>query len=427
MGKQLLSCLAALALGGAAVLAQDAVAPPPRVVPGDPIPFGGDSGPLEMAARPAESDRLWLSTEYLLWWWKKSPVPVPLVTTTSDLTSEPPAALFQSGTGSVLGNQELDTGAHSGGRFGAGGWIDEHRSIGVEANYFFLNTRTVTQGVSLTGQSDSTVLATPFFDADAAAESSFLLAFPGTLSGAASLTLSDRLQGAEANGFVAVVSSPELRFEVLTGFRYLDFRENLTFVTASTGIQAPEDGSNNGLVLNTLDQFDTDNRYYGWQIGARGEYRFGDLIVGASVKLGLGDMDETTNILGTAVTNFFNAPAGGPFTGVPVQAIPGSGTFAQPSNSGRTSRHEFVFVPELAVKVAYQIAPWARAFIGYDLLFISNVARPGELIDRNFNVSQTVQNAIAGNASAPGSVPAVKLTGSEFWAQGLNFGLDFRY
>jgi hypothetical protein len=420
MGKRLLSCLFALAVGGSTVLAQEPAGP------GTPAPVVADGSPVEAVGRPADDNRLWLSTDYLLWWLKKSPLPVPLVTTTSDLTSQPPAALFQSGTSTVLGNQDLGSGAHSGGRFGAGGWIDEHHSIGLDADYFFLASRKVTQGVASTGQPGAPVLATPFFDADAAAESSFLLAFPGTLAGGASLTLSDRLRGAEANGIVAVVSSPGLRFEVLAGFRYLDFRENLIFVTASTGIQPP-DGSNNGLILNTQDQFDTDNRYFGWQVGVRGEYRFGDLIVGASVKLGLGDMDQTSTINGAALTNFFNTPPGCPFTGVPVQVIPGSGTFAQPSNVGRSSRHEFVFVPEVTARVAYQLARWARAFVGYDFLYVSNVARPGELIDRNFNVSQTVQNAIAGNASAPGSVPAVHLTGSSFWAQGLNVGLEFRY
>jgi hypothetical protein len=427
MGKRLLSCLAVLAVVGGTVLAQEPAGPG---VPAPVVADGGsveaDGGSVEADGRTADNNRLWLSTDYLLWWLKKSPLPVPLVTTTSDLTSQPPAALGQSGTSIVLGNQDLGLGSHSGGRFGAGGWIDGHRSIGLEGDYFFLASRTVTQGVASTGQPGAPVLATPFFNADTAAESSFPLASPGTLAGGASLTLSDRLHGAEANGVVAVVSSPGLRFEVLGGFRYLDFRENLTFVTASTGIEPP-DQSNNGLILNTLDQFDTDNRYYGWQVGVRGEYRFENLILGASVKLGLGDMDETTTINGAALTNFFNTPPGCPFTGVPAQVVPGSGTFAQPSNVGRTSRHVFVFVPEVAARVGYQFAPWARAFIGYDFLYVSNVARPGELIDRNFNVSQTVQNAVAGNSAAPGSLPAVNLTGSSFWAQGLNVGLEFRY
>jgi hypothetical protein len=430
MRTRLLGCLAALALGSSTVLAQEQPGTrlPPGPDPGAAAPVAvADDGSIPADVRPGDADRVWFRADYLLWWLKRSPVPVPLVTTTSDLTSQPPAALFQPGTSSVLGGQDVSSGAHSGIRLGGGGWIDDRRTIGVEANYFYLANRTVSRGVASTGDPGTPVLATPFFDADAIAESSFVLAFPGTSAGAASLTLTDRLQGAEANGVVAVVSRPGARLEILAGFRYLDLREDLTFATSSTGIQAPGDGSNNGLVLNTLDQFGTQNRFYGFQIGASGEYSFGNLTVGGSLKVGVGDMDQTTNIAGAAETNFFNAPAGGPFTGVPTQIVPGSGTFAQPSNIGGTSRHEMVVVPEAAAQVSYQFASWARAVIGYDFLYVTNVVRPGELIDHGFNAAQTVQGAVAGVAAAPGTRPAVTLTGSGFWVQGFNVAVEFRY
>ena len=76
------------------------------------------------------------------------------------------------------------------------------------------------------------------------------------------------------------------------------------------------------------------NDFYGWQVGTRAEARWGDFEFRASAKLALGEMHEVENLNGFAVTNFFNAPAGGPFTGVPTQIAPGSGTFVQPSNQG---------------------------------------------------------------------------------------------
>jgi hypothetical protein len=432
MNKGWFGSLATLAVGGSLALAQGPAGPaalplatpevPSAVVATEGDPVLPPPGPPAAAA-----DRVWLSTEYLAWWLKRSPVPVPLVTTTSDLTAQPLAALQQPATTVPLGTQDIDTGVRSGARFAAGAWIDDHRVIGVEGAYFFLASHTTTQGVASTGEPGSPVLAIPFFDADAMAESTFVLASPGTLSGSAAVTLSSRLQGADVNAIVAVVMRPGLRVEVLAGFRYLELREDLTFSTTSTGIQPQGDGSNNGLVLNTQDQFDTDNRFYGWQVGVRGEYRLGSLFVDASAKIALGDMDQTVTVNGAAVTNFFNAPPGGPFAGVPAQVVAGSGAFAQPSNVGRTSRHQIAAVPEVRTVVGYQFAPWARAFVGYDFLYASNVARPGEQIDRTFNVSQTVQSAVAGNAPAPGSRPAVNLAGSGFWAQGLDVGLEFRY
>jgi hypothetical protein len=399
--------------------------PPPEPVISDtpvlPGPPNADTGPGD------PGNRFYISAEYLLWWFKKSHVPVPLVTTTSRPDLTPTAALGQDGTSILLGNQNLDTSTRHGGRITAGLWCDDRREIGVEASYFFLASHTVTQSVSSSGEANAPILAVPFFADDLGMETTFVLASPSTLAGAATLSLTSRLQGAELNGAVRVCRGGAFGLDVLAGFRFVELRENLSFATTSLGIESPGAGSNNGLILNTLDQFNTHNRFYGGQLGVRAEYRMGDLFVGARAKLALGDMHQVALIDGSATTNFFNAPAGGPFTGVPTQILPGSGIFAQPTNIGRTSRHEFEAVPEIGVSVGYEFMDGVRAFVGYDLLYLSSVLRPGNQIDRTITFSQTLQNTIAGNASAPGDRPIVPLAGSSFWAQGVNFGVEWRY
>jgi hypothetical protein len=84
-------------------------------------------------------------------------------------------------------------------------------------------------------------------------------------------------------------------------------------------------------------------------------------------------------------------------------------------------------VPEVGLNIGYQATRSIRAYVGYDFLYLSNVLRPGNQIDRSINTSQTVQSAIAGNSPAPGERPAVPLSGSEFWAQGIHFGLGLSY
>jgi hypothetical protein len=376
---------------------------------------------------PLDTSRWWVGAEYLLWWFKNSPVPVALATTTSTPDLTPTAALFQEGTSVLLGNQDLDTGARHGVRFTGGVWVDSRHTVAFEAGYFIFASHTVSRGIVSNGQADAAILAVPFFDADTGAENSFVIAAPSSLAGSAVLSLTSRLQGAEINGCVRTCSGGNLRLDVLGGFRFLDLRENLSFATASLGIQEPGPDTNNGFVLNTLDQFNANNQFYGWQIGIRAEYRLGDLILTATGKAAFGDTHEVANLSGTATTNFFNAPPGGPFTGVSVQSIPGAGTFVQATNIGRTSRHEFAIVPEINLNVGYQLTDAIRVFAGYDLLFLSNVIRAGNQIDRTINSSETIQSAIAGTSGSPGSRPAVPLTGSEFWAQGVNFGLEFRY
>jgi hypothetical protein len=426
-----LKSLAVLIASAGLALAQAPIAPPPVVYPLDApqeaAPAAGPAWGAPAPAAPADGDRLWVSAEYLLWWFKKSPVPVPLVTTTSSPDQTPTAGLGVEGTSGVLGFGGVDTGTRQGARFGAGLWLDDRREIGLEGNYLFIASRTVTRSVVSGGGPDSQALAVPFFADDLGTESTFVLASPGALAGGASLSLSSRLQGAELNGLVRVSPEGAFRLAVLGGFRYLELREGLTFTTASVGIQTPDQGDNAGLVLNTVDRFDTENQFYGFQVGARAEYQLGRLLLSAAGKVAVGDMHQVVTVNGSATTNFFNAPAGGPFVGVPVQTIPGAGIFSQATNVGRVSQEQFAAVPELNVTVGYELTDGLRAFVGYDLLYASAVLRPGNQIDRTVTLSQTVQNVVAGGVAATGDRPVAFPTASSFWAQGLTFGVEWRY
>jgi hypothetical protein len=366
--------------------------------------------------------RWYASAEGLRWWFKGSPVPVPLLTTTSDPTARPLAAFNEPGTTVLLGDQDLG-GGHWGGRFTLGGWLDDRRQIAAEGSYFVLGNHTTTRTATSTGQPGSPILAVPFIDADAMTENTFVLAAPGSFAGGAALSLSSRLQGADLLCAATACEGSRCHVQILAGFRYLDLVENLTYATASTGLS----GSNTDLVLNTVDQFNMRNQFYGFQFGARADYRIGRLAVCASASVALGDMSQTGEFNGLTVTNFFNGPAGGRFTGVPTQVLPGAGTFVQPSNFGSVDRNQIAVAPEVSVQIGYQLTQRVRLFAGYDFLYLSNVLRPGNQIDREINVGQTVQGAVAGTAAAPGARPAVSLIGSDFWAQGVNLGLEFRY
>ncbi len=433
MRKGLLAALTALLTSAHLALAQGpAGLPPPSPMPQPvfgPEQFPVDGGPAEpVDSAPGEDDRFWFGARGLTWWFKSSPFPIPLVTTTTDLTTQPLAGLGPTTTSVLLGNQSLGTGAHGGAHLYAGTWVDAQRTVAFEAGYFIVSNQSVVRSVTSSGQAGSPALAVPFFDVDATAESTFTLASPGIASGGAVLSLRNQLQGAEANGLVTVCSAAGLRVDILAGFRFLDLREDAGFATFSTGTQPPGPGSNNGLILNTDDRFNTHNQFYGCQIGARGEYRLENFLFNATAKVGLGEAYQVVTLGGATVTNFFNAPAGGPFTGAPTQLIPGTGTFVQASNVGRASRDQMAVVGEVGLSVGYQVTRWARLFVGYDFLYWSNVARPGNQVDRFINSSQTLQSSIlTGNPTATGTRPAEVVTGSSFWAQGINLGLELNF
>jgi Putative beta barrel porin-7 (BBP7) len=395
---------------------------PPETVTEPPI--RGMVEPASFDFGGTDKPRQWYaSADYLLWWFKDSPVPVPLLTTTSNPASMPVAAINDLNTRVILGNESLGGGVHQGARFALGWWIDDSRQIGLEGGYFFLADKTTVRSAASSGQPDAPVLAVPFFDEDAGAENSFLVASPGGFAGAAVLSLTSGLHSAELQGVVQAFDATNLHVEVLVGGRFAELTENLSFATSSIGISDP----NTDLILNTVDRFNVRNDFYGWQVGTRAEAQWGNFEFRASAKLALGDMHQVVNRSGFAVTNFFNAPAGGPFTGVPTQIVPGSGAFVQQSNLGRVSRDCFAVAPELGVTLGYRVTDAIRVSAGYDFFYLSNALRPGNQIDRGINFSQTVQSTIAGNAAAAGSRPAATLTDSDFWAQGLRLGLELRY
>jgi hypothetical protein len=364
-----------------------------------------------------------VSAEYLLWWFKDSPLPVPLVTTTSNPSAFPLAAINQSTTTVLLGNQDIDTHTRSGARFLAGLWLDDCHRFGVDGGYFFIASRTSQQVVTTNGQPGSPVLAVPFFNADTDTEHSFVRSFPTITAGGALLTLTSRMQSAELNGVVNMPAYAGVHLVLLGGFRFADLKEHLSFGTTSLGVMPTlPPGGNNGLVFDTQDRFNTHNYFYGGQLGARAEYRLGKWFVNGSAKVALGDMLEIASRFADYTTNVFNNPAGGT-----PKSAPGFGAFVQQSNYGSNHRHAFAVVPEAGVNVGYQVTSSARLFVGYDFLYLSDVLRPGKQIDRTINFSQTVDSMAGGFPFAPGTRPNRDLTSSDFWAQGLNFGVEVRY
>ena len=102
------------------------------------------------------------------------------------------------------------------------------------------------------------------------------------------------------------------------------------------------------------------------------------------------------------------------------------GLYALRSNIGRRQRDELAFVPEVGLNVGVQLTRHLKLFVGYSFLWISTVARAGEQIDPVINVSQfpirSGDGPLVGRAR-----PAPKLHGTDFWAQGLNFGMELSY
>jgi hypothetical protein len=354
--------------------------------------------------------RLWASAEYLLWWFEGSHIP-PLVTTSPAGST---GIIGAPGTVVLFGGRSLEEEAHSGGRFTLGFWLNECQTLGVEANYLFLGSHSTEFTAGGSGLPGSQVIARPIVNGITGAETAELVNFPGAVAGNIHVLSNSRLEGAGITGLANICCACCYRLDFLAGFRYLELREGLgdeEFVAISPGV--PTIG---GSTLGVSDQFDTRNQFYGGQLGARAEYRWGRLFVNATGSVALGTDHETIDIHGATVIT----PAGGARMTVP------GGILALPTNSGHFSRDRFAVVPEVGVNVGYQVTPHVRVFVGYGFLYLSNVVRPGNVIDRTVNLTQIPSNLGPGTLVGPAR-PALVLRDTEFWAQGVNFGLEVRY
>src|SRR5262249_58253536 len=150
---------------------------------------------------------------------------------------------------------------------------------------------------------------------------------------------------------------------------------------------------------------------WGGQVGVETGVRLGLLTIDFRGKLGLGQMHQVADVNGA--TNVLGP--GGSTT------LFQGGLLALRSNIGRHQRDELAFIPEVGLNVGLQLTRQLKLYAGYSFLWVSTVARSGEQIDPVVNVTQFPIRSGAGPLVGPAR-PAFDFDGTDFWAQGLNFG-----
>jgi hypothetical protein len=352
--------------------------------------------------------RFWVGADYMLWWMRSPAVPV--LVTTGPASSA--GILGQQGTTVLAGGSNVNQGAFSGLRLGAGCWLDELQTVGIEGNWFTLGSRSWSFTAGNNGDPGAAVIARPFFNALSNSEDSELVAVGGLLAGTVLVNESSRLDGWEANGLFNLCCSCNTRFDLLVGFRSLELNDGLTILEDLTVLPSvPGLGGNHFQVA---DEFHTRSTLYAGQLGARLSYQYGSWDTNLTGKVALGSNHEEVAINGfTGLT-----PAGGATT------VLSGGLLALPSNIGSYSRDVFAVVPEVGLSLGYWLTNTIHIGAGYSFLYWSNVVRAGDQIDRVVNPLQVP--ALQGAASSA-TRPAFTFNGTDFWAHGLTCSLEFRF
>jgi hypothetical protein len=356
---------------------------------------------------------MWGSGEYLLWWVKGQPLP-PLLTTSSAGTSDTQVGVLGTpGTSILYGNNSVSGGAHSGGRFTLGCWLDDCQRWGVGAGVFFLGDSPSNFQANSSGDP---LLARPIYDVTFPGQAAQILAFPNIATGGVDVSTSTSLVGANLFLTHALCCNLECgqgyRLDCLAGFRFLKMRDDLTInetlVSTDTSLLAPPLGT----TFNVFDQFKTENRFYGGDFGLRFQYLTNRFTVDLLTKLALGGTERVTTINGaTRITQSGSDP----------QVFSG-GLLALDTNIGRYSSTAFSFVPELQLNLAYRVTDQLKVFVGYTFLYWTHVERAGSQVDLRVNPNY-LPPVLGGDPKNP----AFLGKSGDFWAQGFNVGLVFNY
>jgi hypothetical protein len=357
----------------------------------------------------------WVSAEYLLWWTPSAQLPV-LVTTS------PPASngiLGAPGTAVVFGGGPFGETRHTGARFGGGWWFDDSQCRGIDGRIFFLGRN----GSGFTANTTQyPLLARPFFNLNApVGPFSELVGAPGLAVGSVAVNLESSVWGAEANFRRNLVCNPCSRLDGLIGYRYLNFKESLTITEAF--VRTPDSPMTVGVPATVgmiTDQFQTENNFHGGQIGLTGEVRRGRWFVDGRASVAFGTTFQTATIGGGQALGFANGQVA-QFQGG-LLAVPGA-------NIGTFRQDKFAVLPEVGVNLGYHLTPHLRVFVGYNFLYLSSVLRPGDVINTNIDAARIpnfpLPNPVAPLPGVPQPAPLLRTT--DFWAQGISFGLQFTW
>jgi hypothetical protein len=375
-------------------------------------------GPMRYPCNPLWGrlhNRLWFRTEYLMWWTQGMGAP-PLLTEGSP--NDPrPGALDQPGTTILYPTHALNRDLRSGGRLSFGMWLDPCLTSGIEFTYLGLGKDVERFEQSSNG---TPLLTRPFFNvgspnSDPPIQGGFqdaelVASTERDLAGTFTSTSSTEFQGGGVLWRRALACGcdcgRQYRVDFVAGYRFLRLDDNLRLnEDLLVGGVAPEP-----VAINLFDEFDTRNDFHGGELGVVAEYRGCRWSLEGRMKLALGNTWTRTSIKGE--TSF---DGGAPQVG---------GLFAQRSNIGVYDSNQFSVVPELGLTVGYALTPRLRATFGYTFIYWSNVARAGDQIDTDVDPGQLPN---VGGPGVFGERPAFALRTGDFWAQGMNFGLDWRF
>jgi len=412
------------------------------------------------------SGMYWARADYLLWWTRGARV-TPLVTT-SDVTDG--GIIGQPTTEILFGNERVNGDSRSNVRFNFGWWLHCGRTLGVEFDYFTLGDAH-TDFRFASSESGYPLYARPFYDVNpqTTGQNAELVSTPewlrGTIDGRvdeyfhsagvnARLNLCchqpccgcgceedvcgdccddvcddycddgcessclTELRGTRAAAYCRGARSlcdklnqTCYRVDLIAGYRHYRLNDSLQVNEDLVAFENHE-LIDAGTTFEITDRFRSRNEFHGGELGLVAQIYRGCWSLDLLAKMAIGNNHQVVRINGQTTVQ---APDDDPVTY-------DAGILALDTNDGRHANDDFVVIPQFGAELGYQMTCRLRAFVGYNFIYWANVARASEQVDYTLNSSYFPPEVPAGDPR-----PEFVWRDSDFWAQGMNFGLEYRF
>ena len=361
--------------------------PPPRTA-GPRGPAGEyDPGYLYLPERAPESERaeracgpagrFWFSPSLELGGTRAASLPV----------------LLRAGTATgpvVYGGERLRAPTRAGLGLNGGFWLDAQNTRGIDASFYYLGQG----GNDTLVFSNAAALRLP-----TAGGGAFALADPAAgVAGAYQAGLNTRFSSADVNYRRNLFCGESGRLDALAGYRYADLGEDFTIYGKRLGP--------GGEIVRFRDDITAVNHFHGGQVGLAGELRLDRWFVTGTGKVAFGTVFTDTNAAGKFRVNDVVLPVG---------------FYSRPGLDGPRDHAQFAVMPTAGVTLGRQLGAHGRVYVGYNFLYLNHVTRGPDVLDPAPPVAANphqLLNAAAGRRAA---------TTSDFWAQSVSGGLEWRY
>ncbi|MBN1589627.1 MAG: BBP7 family outer membrane beta-barrel protein, partial [Pirellulales bacterium] len=247
-------------------------------------------------------------------------------------------------------------------------------------------------------------LARPYHDIENNVESRRLIDYGTRYSGSVSVSAETKFQGLELL-YRRGVKRGCSDVDFLIGWRWLQLKDELWIGDSVTDSELQHG-------TDMYDVFDAANNFHGVEFGIEWErplscYWTLELLG----KMAIGNTHSLVTIDGQTTT----------VTGNGTTVVDG-GLLALDSNMGSHTRDSLSAITEIGLSLKRRLHCGVELTFGYSFVYWSDVLRAGDQVDLDVNLSQASGGTLVGLG-----YPVVPMKSTDFWAQGLHFGLEYDF